>query len=47
MNPILLLLFVSITVGVRSHKTGNPLSYRVLLVASLLCVAAFYTRRFI
>lgn len=46
-NPILALLLVSLFVGVRSHKTGQPISYRVLLGASLLCVAAFYSQRFI
>lgn len=46
-NPILALLAVSLYVGLRSHKTGRPISYRVVLVASTLCVMAFYSQRFV
>jgi len=47
MRPILALLVVSLVVGVRSHKTGSPVSYRILFGASVLCVMALYSQRFV
>ncbi len=47
MRPILLLLIVSYVVGLRSHKSGKELSYRVLIGASMLCVVALYSQRLI
>jgi len=47
MRPILALLLVSVVVGMRAHKSGGTISYRILFGASVLCVMAFYSQRFI
>lgn len=47
MRPILALLAVSVFIGMRAHKSGGAISYRILFGVSVVCVMAFYSQRFI
>ncbi len=47
MNPIMVLLAVSLFIGVRSHKKQQPISFRFLLLCCCLCAMAFYSQRLI